>query len=101
MSATKSPMSGRARREALLEAIGWLKYRATICREAEDRYSVENGYEPISSATERSARQELELAIREIAKLGTMNRRSREYREAAASRAAYMANQAAVTEEAT
>ncbi len=83
------------RRAAMLEAISWLEYRIEVCREAEERYSVENGFKPINSATERSARFELELAIKKIAEMAIMPVRSRAYKDAVAVRAEYLANRRA------
>ena len=79
------------RRRAILEALDYLEYRIAVCRDAEEYFSVANGHQPISSATERAARHELELAVKEIAKLATMQRRSRAYREITAERARYVA----------
>ena len=84
------PQPSHLRRVALLEALGYLEYRIAVCRDAEEKFSVANGYEPISSATERSARMELELAVKEIAKLGTMQKRSRAYRALTEERANYI-----------
>lgn len=91
MSATPANL----RRRAMLEALDYLEYRIAVCRDAEEHFSVANGHPPISSATERAARHELELAVQEIAKLANMQRRSRAYREITAERARYVARRTA------
>ena len=78
-----------ARRKALLEAIDYLHYRIAICLEAEDRWSAEKGHDPISAATERSARMELELAVCKIGDLAILPFRSR--KRVVADRAAHVA----------
>ncbi len=91
--AQKKPAS--ARRLAFLEAIAFLEYRAAVCRKTEADWAEKNGAGSRGCATERAARFELEHAIREIARIGNMRRTSREYRNAVAERAAFVAAQTA------
>lgn len=82
--------AAQIRREAMLEAISWLEYRAAVCRETEQEWTEKHGEGHRCVATERSSRMELELAIREIARIAGMPLRSKERQREVEKRRAYV-----------
>jgi hypothetical protein len=83
--------AAQIRREAMLEAIGWLEYRAAVCLKTEREWAADHGETSRGAATERAARMELELAIREIAAIAGLPARSKLLRANAEKRRAFIA----------
>ena len=89
--------AGQRRRAAMLEALAYLDSRVEVCRKTETEWANKYGHAHVGCATERAARQELELAIKEIARMANARRNARSLRAEVAERERFIAERRAAT----